>query len=103
MKIQVNFGDIDTSHALTEHVEDRVLNAFRHVEERVTRIEVHLRDDNAHKHGADDRRCTIEARIAGQQPLAVEATGEDLYAVIAQAADKAGRAVSHRLERLDAR
>ncbi|MEM6553843.1 MAG: HPF/RaiA family ribosome-associated protein [Planctomycetota bacterium] len=103
MKIQVNFGDVDTSPALIEHAEDRIHSAFRHVEDRVTRVEVHLRDDNAQKHGSNDQRCTIEARIAGQQPLAVEATGEDLYAVIADAAHKAGRAVSHKLERLGTR
>jgi hypothetical protein len=37
----------------------------------LTRMEVHLSDENAAKGGADDKKCVLEARPAGQQPVAV--------------------------------
>ncbi len=45
--------------------------ALARFSDRLTRVEVHLGDDNAGKGGQDDKRCTLEARPAGQQPVAV--------------------------------
>ncbi|MEM6459079.1 MAG: HPF/RaiA family ribosome-associated protein [Planctomycetota bacterium] len=103
MKVQINAGDIQSSPALLERAEDAVLAALRHVTDRVTRVEVHLRDDNANKSAADDKRCTMEARIAGQQPIAVDHSSDDLYRSISEAAGKLGRAVNTRLDKLAAK
>mgnify|MGYP006172692853 CR=1 FL=1 len=46
-------------------------DALARVSSRLTRVEVHLADENAGKGGADDKRCMIEARPAGQSPVAV--------------------------------
>lgn len=40
-------------------------------ESHITRIEVHLSDENGKKEGLDDMRCLLETRIEGRQPLAV--------------------------------
>ena len=99
MKLQINAGDVEMSEAIREKVTDEVNNAMRHVTERVTRVEVHLRDDAAKKAGDRDKRCTIEVRLAGLQPMAVEHDSDDLYDAIKQAAGKAQRAVEHKLDR----
>lgn len=39
--------------------------------DRLTRVEVHLGDENAGESGPADKRCTLEARPAGQPPVAV--------------------------------
>ena len=39
--------------------------------DHITRLEVHLSDENGHKDGQNDIRCVIEARMEGRQPLAV--------------------------------
>ena len=44
------------------------LNRFSH---QITRVEVHLSDVNGDKDGFNDKRCLIEARIAGIKPIAV--------------------------------
>ena len=44
----------------------------------MTRAEVHLADDNSHKGGDSDKKCTVEARLAGLQPLAASANGGSL-------------------------
>jgi ribosome-associated translation inhibitor RaiA len=38
---------------------------------QITRVEVHLSDENGPKEGQNDKRCTIEARLEGLKPIAV--------------------------------
>lgn len=101
MIVQVNAGDIQSSPALTVHSTDAVASALRHVAEQVTRVEVHLHDDNSDKAAADDKRCMMEARIAGEKPLAVEYASDDLYKSITEAAGKLGRAVKSKIDKRD--
>jgi ribosome-associated translation inhibitor RaiA len=44
------------------------LSRFSH---QITRVEVHLSDENGPKEGLNDKRCTIEARLEGMKPIAV--------------------------------
>ncbi|MCC6682265.1 MAG: HPF/RaiA family ribosome-associated protein [Phycisphaeraceae bacterium] len=99
MQIQVNYGDVEVSPTLSEHVIDRVNHALKHRQERVTRVEVHLRDDKSKRKGQSDRRCVMEARLAGCDPLAVTHRGDDIYDTVNRAAEKLARAISHRLGR----
>jgi len=39
--------------------------------EHITRIEVHLSDENGNKEELNDKRCLLEARLEGRQPIAV--------------------------------
>jgi ribosome-associated translation inhibitor RaiA len=38
---------------------------------QITRLEIHLSDEDANKDGSNDKRCMVEARLAGMQPIAV--------------------------------
>ena len=44
------------------------LSRFSHL---ITRVEVHLSDEDGHKDGLNDKRCLLEARVEGRQPVAV--------------------------------
>ena len=44
------------------------LGRFSH---QITRIEVHLSDENGPKERQNDKRCMIEARVEGMKPIAV--------------------------------
>jgi ribosome-associated translation inhibitor RaiA len=44
------------------------LSRFSH---QITRVEVHLSDENGPKEGQNDKRCLIEARLEGLKPIAV--------------------------------
>lgn len=100
MKIEISTQAIKSSEAINEHVEKQIEHAIGRFGDRITRVEVHLGDQNAHKTGPQDKRVMMEARPAGFDPIAVEAHGEDLYAVVSDAAGKLGRAVTRRFEKL---
>jgi ribosomal subunit interface protein len=99
MQIQVNFSHVDGSDALDEHVRTELDSAIGRFADRITRIEAHLADENAHKSGSHDKRVRLEARPAGRDPIMVEAHGEDFYDTVADAAGKLRRALTSRLER----
>ncbi len=73
MQFQFNTDHhIQGDDRLAEVAETVVTSALGHLTARLTRIEVHLADENgANKGGADDIRCTIEARPEGIQPQTV--------------------------------
>jgi ribosome-associated translation inhibitor RaiA len=104
MLVQVNFGDVQHSEAIESWTDDRIHSQLGHLTQKLTRVEVHLRDDNsASKSSHNDKRCVMEARIAGRRPLAVEHSGDDLYRVIDETAGKLSRAVKNDIERSAAR
>ncbi len=39
--------------------------------DQITRLEIHLSDDDGKKDGFNDKRCMVEARLAGMKPIAV--------------------------------
>jgi hypothetical protein len=72
MQIQVNTDDnITGREALVARVESDVSAALSRFAESLTRLEVHLGDENAGKAGGADKRCMLEARPAGRPPLSV--------------------------------
>lgn len=100
MLVQINFGDVQHSPAIVSWTEDRIGAQLGHLTQKLTRVEVHLRDDSSpSKFSPDDKRCVMEGRIAGRRPVAVEHSGDDLYQVIDEAAGKLSRAVKRDIER----
>jgi ribosome-associated translation inhibitor RaiA len=39
--------------------------------QQITRVEIHFSDEDGNKDGFNDKRCMVEARLAGMQPIAV--------------------------------
>lgn len=103
MQIQINTdSNIERHDGLTRHVETVVQGALSHFKEQVTRVEVHLSDDNGPKAGAADNRCLMEVRLQGHQPIAVTEHAASLHQSIQGAADKLKRSVDSALGRLGA-
>ena len=38
---------------------------------QITRLEIHLSDEDGNKDGFNDKRCMVEARLSGMKPIAV--------------------------------
>ena len=61
MNIQVNTDhNIEGSAELNSYVQSSLAEAFARFKVAITRIEVHLSDENAGKTGGNDKRCLLE-------------------------------------------
>ena len=101
MKIQINSDNhIEGREELAEQAEATVGNTLGHLAEHITRVEVHLSDENGAKGGAHDKRCMMEARLEGHQPIAVTDVAETIDQAIHGAAEKLKRSVDHLFGRL---
>lgn len=98
MLIKVNTdSNIEGSDALTAQVSSQVESALSLISADITRVEVHLSDENAGKGGADDKRCEMEARLAGRQPITVTHKAATLEDAVEGAADALSRLIESTL------
>jgi len=73
MTVQVNTdNNIEGSQNMEAYFTERIESGLKHFADHITRVEVHLSDQNGEKGGADDIQCRIEARVEVQQPVMVE-------------------------------
>ena len=101
MQIQVHSDNhIEGSARLVEWVSASVTSKLERFDEELTRIVVHLHDDNGAKAGAHDKRCQIEARPKGLQPLSVTHKAESLEFALDGALEKLGHALDHQMGKL---
>lgn len=86
MQIQVHTDNhIEGSSALAGQVEAEVESALERFGTRITRVEVHLGDDNGAKRSDNDKRCRMEARVAGLDPIAASHNANSLEDALAGA------------------
>jgi ribosomal subunit interface protein len=96
MNIQVNTDhNIEGSAELNRYVEASLTEAFARFKVAITRIEVHLSDENAGKTGGNDKRCLLEARISHHQPIVVSHHADTIHIAIEVASDKLLRALDN--------
>ena len=89
MQFQMNAdANIQGTDSLADEAEKAVTLALGHLTNRLTRVEVHLADENATKGGFDDIRGTVEARREGMQPRAVIHNDANVDAALRGAAKK---------------
>jgi ribosome-associated translation inhibitor RaiA len=105
MHIQINTDDnITNSDALAERIEATVRDVLERFSDQVTRVEVHLSDENSDKKsGGADIRCLLEARLAGRQPVAVTDEAATLEQAVDGAIRKMRRSLDSTLGRLQQR
>ena len=102
MLIQINTDrNIKGNNALAQQVEAELRNTLDRFSEHITRVEVHLSDeDSDKKFGTHDKRCLLEARIAGLQPISVSHQAETLEQAVEGAVKKLKRSLESTLGRL---
>lgn len=89
--------------ALSESVQSTVRHALDRFGDRITRVEVHLSDVNGDKASGEDKRCLLEARPAGHEPIAVTAQATDIEGALHEATLKVQRLLTSLFGRLDDR
>ncbi|RZM26860.1 MAG: HPF/RaiA family ribosome-associated protein, partial [Pedobacter sp.] len=89
MKIQINTDqNIEGNERVQSFLEQKISDALARFESHITRVELHLSDENSIKNGPDDIRCLFEVRLEGLEPLAVTANADTIEAVVSKAIDK---------------
>lgn len=100
MQIQINTDHNIAGHeSLSTWATTEVKNALSHHVGHITRVEVHLNDEKGNKSGPADKRCMIEARVEGHQPLAVTHHADNLHQAVTGAAEKLNRLIESALGR----
>ncbi len=101
MQIQVNTDHHIPGHeALANQVRGVVESALNRLRDHVTRVEIHLSDEDGDKRGQNTKRCVIEARLEGRQPVAVTHQAATLDAAVDGAAGALARLIESTLGRL---
>lgn len=100
MQIQIN-TDKHVQHdaSVVRHVEHTLESALARFGTQITRIEVHLRDENGERGGGNDRVCTLEARPGGRPPVAVTDKADTIAAAVTGAARKLQHLLTSTLEK----
>jgi hypothetical protein len=102
MRIQVNSDkNITVDTRVSSFVKAEVNRKLEHFSDRLTRVEVHLSDENGPKRGTTDKRCIVEARPAGVQPLAVTMSAARVDTAVRGAMSKLRRALETFFGRTD--
>ncbi|MBZ0206630.1 MAG: HPF/RaiA family ribosome-associated protein [Flavobacteriales bacterium] len=104
MHIQINTDkNIEGTEELAAHVRSVVEKSLEHFAERLTRVEVHLSDENADKSGTHDHTCTMEARPNGMEPFAATHKAANVHLAVDGAAQRLANKLRTRFGRLDDR
>ena len=83
MIVQINTDNNVEGHArLKSYIAEELATTLARFEDKVTRLEVHLGDENS------DKRCLIEARPINMQPVAVTSHADSTEKAFHGALDK---------------
>ena len=90
MTVQFNTGkNIAGSEEFTAPIIALISEELGRFSSQITRVEVHLTDEDSNKDSLNDKRCLLEARLAGMKPI-----------VVSNNADSVDQAVEGALEKL---
>jgi len=72
MTIQINSDNNLTVHKeFRAQLQSQIFEELSRFSDHITRLEVHLSDENGNKDAVNDKRCMLEARLEGMKPIAV--------------------------------
>jgi ribosomal subunit interface protein len=102
MQVQVHTGkQIDGGENFNEYVVAEIESGLKRFAERITRVEVHFADENSSsKSSDDDKRCVLEARLTGMQPISVTAHAASVRFALDGALEKMKSTLGRTLDKL---
>lgn len=96
MKIQLNTDNhVQGDASLQRHTETTVNSILERYADRITRVEVHVHDQNGRDRVGEglDKHCTVEARLNNMQPLAASDSADDVASAVTGATRKLLRVI----------
>lgn len=101
MTIQLNTdNNLTASVGLSQRVEDTLTLSLDRFASQITRLDVHLSDENSsEKRGQNDKRCVLEARLPGHDPLVVTHNASTVEQAVDGSADRLKRLLAQTMDR----
>lgn len=101
MQIQINTDkNVENSGRLSTYFSEEITSKLGRFDATVTRVEVHFGDENGDKFGKNDKKCTIEVRVAQKQPIAVTDHADTIEKAFHNALDKVKKIVDSTHEKM---
>ena len=89
MKIQFNTDKtIKGDEKIQDFFSTQIAEELDRFQSDISRIEIHLSDENGNKDGMNDILCLLEARIVGRNPIAVSNQADTTEQAVSGAIDK---------------
>ncbi len=89
MTIQINTDkNLSVHEEYDNQLEDLLTEELSRFDEHITSLQLPLSDENGNKESQDDKKCLLEARLKGRQPIAVSALANTYDQVVNSAIDK---------------
>ena len=101
MLVQVNTDNhVTGDDELADKVAADMQRTLKRFSTHITRVEVHINDENGDKAGPTDKRCVLEARVKGLEPVAVSHNAPSVSEAVKGASDKLVRSLDRTLAKL---
>ena len=89
MTIQINTdNNVSVHEAFKAQLDGLLAEKLSRFSEHITRLEVHLSDENGSKEGINDKKCLLEARLEGKQPIVATQVANDYEQAVHGAIDR---------------
>lgn len=102
MTIQINSDNNLTVHKeFRAQLQTQISEELSRYSDTITRLEIHLSDENGHKDALNDKRCLVEARVEGMKPIAVTNIANNHEQAVEGAIDKLKATLETKFGRLN--
>ncbi len=100
MKVRIDHDDhVRASQERSGEIEQLVHAHLGRFGELITSVQVHLSDENGPRVTPGDRRCLMEARLAGREPIVVRHRADSVKQAVSGAASRLERAIDESRDR----
>lgn len=104
MTIQFNAdNNLTVREGFREKLDSMLNGELDRFDDLITRLEVHLSDENGGKPGQEDKKCLLEARVKGKDPIAVTALAANYETAVADAAEKLKKTLDKMVDKMQSR
>lgn len=94
MTIQINTDkNLNGEQRSADFFSSQIAEALQRFDSHITRVEVHLKDENGSKDGFNDISCLLEARLEGRKPIAITNQADTMEGAVKGAIDKIKTAI----------
>ena len=101
MLVQIHTDkNIEGGSRFSEYFSAEIKEQLVRYNEIVTRIEVHVTDENGSKTSPNDKKCVIEAKVEKKQPIAVTANADSPEKAFFEAVEKMQRVLDTTVEKI---